>query len=130
MTYDECDDFTKGYIKAALWLFDPEPGPGDWDGKERELIPSLAPEAIQIMADVCQQFQTDNKSVLDRAYCDGASSYTQERAGHDFWLTRNHHGAGFWDRGLGSIGDHLAEAARVYGSADLYRGDNGLIYVT
>lgn len=22
-----------------------------------------------------------------------------EQAGHDFWLTRNGHGAGFWDRG-------------------------------
>ncbi len=21
-----------------------------------------------------------------------------EQAGHDFWLTRNHHGTGFWDR--------------------------------
>ena len=24
--------------------------------------------------------------------------------GHDLWLTRNGHGAGFWDRGLGAQG--------------------------
>lgn len=27
--------------------------------------------------------------------------------GHDLALTRNGHGAGFWDRGLGSLGDEL-----------------------
>lgn len=51
-----------------------------------------------------------------------------DRAGHDFWLTRCGHGAGFWDRGLGDIGCKLTEAASVYGSVDLYIGDDGLIY--
>jgi hypothetical protein len=30
-----------------------------------------------------------------------------EQAGIDFWLTRNRHGAGYWDRGLGITGDKL-----------------------
>ena len=30
---------------------------------------------------------------------------------HDYWLTRNRHGAGFWDRGLGDLGDRLTELA-------------------
>ena len=36
---------------------------------------------------------------------------------HDFALTRNRHGAGFWDRGLGDIGARLTEAAHAYGDS-------------
>jgi hypothetical protein len=57
-----------------------------------------------------------------------ASGLTAQQVGHDFWLTRNGHGAGFWDRGLGEIGDRLSEAAKVYGGVDLYIGDDGAIY--
>jgi hypothetical protein len=35
--------------------------------------------------------------------------------GHDFWLTRNRHGAGFWDRGLGERGQYLTDASHPYG---------------
>lgn len=54
--------------------------------------------------------------------------YTAEQAGHDYWLTRNEHGAGFWDRGLGELGERLSTLARAAGSVDLYVGDDGLIY--
>ncbi len=47
--------------------------------------------------------------------------------GHDFWLTRNHHGAGFWDRGLGERGDRLTKAAQAYGGIDLYVNADGKI---
>jgi hypothetical protein len=45
---------------------------------------------------------------------------TPEQFAHDFWLTRNGHGAGFWDRGLGEIGDILTTLAHLCGSVDLY----------
>jgi hypothetical protein len=51
------------------------------------------------------------------------------RAGHDFWLTREGHGAGFWD------GDYpepqatrLTKASKAYGGFDLYIGDDGMIH--
>lgn len=40
--------------------------------------------------------------------------------GHDFWLTRNGHGAGFWDRGHGELGRQLADKAEVWGSRTIY----------
>lgn len=52
-----------------------------------------------------------------------------ELAGHDFWLTRNGHGAGFWDRGLGELGERLTVASKTFGSVDLYLGDDELVYV-
>jgi len=39
---------------------------------------------------------------------------------HDFHLTRNGHGAGFWDRGAGDVGERLTEAAKTFGEAELH----------
>ena len=44
-------------------------------------------------------------------------SYTWECIGHDFWLTSQGHGAGFWDRGLGEVGDTLTDS--VSGHEDI-----------
>jgi hypothetical protein len=55
--------------------------------------------------------------------------YSDEQAGHDFWLTRNRHGAGFWDRGIGEAGRKLTEIAHTYGECDLYIGDDNRIHV-
>ena len=51
------------------------------------------------------------------------------QAGHDFALNRNGHGAGFWDRGLGDVGDRLSDASKVYGTQGLYVGDDEKLYV-
>lgn len=32
-----------------------------------------------------------------------------EQAGHDFWLSRNGHGSGFWDRDSSYYGDHIRD---------------------
>lgn len=44
-----------------------------------------------------------------------ATGQSLEQCGHDFILTRNGHGAGFWDRGHGEAGNRLSEAAKAYG---------------
>lgn len=36
-----------------------------------------------------------------------------EQIGHDYVLTSGHHGAGFWDRGLGDLGVALTVAAQA-----------------
>ena len=41
---------------------------------------------------------------------------------HDYWLTRNGHGVGFWDRGLGPVGDRLIDLSYV-GTYDLFQVD-------
>ena len=51
------------------------------------------------------------------------------QVGHDLWLTRNGHGAGFWDRGLGDVGENLSNIARSMGGKSVYRGDNEEIYI-
>lgn len=51
-----------------------------------------------------------------------------EQAGHDFWLTRNGHGSGFWDGGWPEpAATRLTDAAHAYGEFNLYVGDDGMI---
>ena len=52
-----------------------------------------------------------------------------ERAGHDFALTRNGHGTGFWDRGLGTLGDLLTERAKAFGEQNAFVDDDGKFQV-
>lgn len=63
-------------------------------------------------------------------YRDAAHAYVEalglEQFGHDMTLTRNHHGAGFWDRGLGEIGDVLTEWAHGLGSLHVFHGSGSI----
>jgi hypothetical protein len=48
---------------------------------------------------------------------------------HDFVLTRNGHGAGFWDRGAGEVGRRLSDACEKYGPVEPLIGDDGQPYI-
>lgn len=53
-----------------------------------------------------------------------------ERAASDFWLTRNGHGAGFWDRPelWGPYTDRFTKDSEWFGNCDLYLGDEGKVH--
>lgn len=65
----------------------------------------------------CQSFIDQVEPYL--AYF-GDVGMTAEQFGHDFSLTRNRHGAGFWDRGYGALGSWLTTLAHAMGDASLY----------
>ena len=50
--------------------------------------------------------------------------YSLKQLAGDIWYTRNGHGCGFWDRGLGILGDRLSEIAKGMGSASVFTNDN------
>lgn len=53
----------------------------------------------------------------------------EAEAGHDFWLTRNGAGAGFWDGDWDEDhGDAMTEYCMGLKPGYLYRGDDGRIY--
>jgi hypothetical protein len=115
------DPFTIAYIEAALWSSTDE---SDEQGGEpldaNYGLDDIAPEALASILNDCEAFQQDHAEDIGGEL---------ERAGHDFWLTRNGHGAGFWDGDWDDdIGQRLTDASDVYGSVDLYVGDDGLIY--
>ena len=116
------DSFTRQYIETALW------SSTDDDGMhfDRDFsICDIAPDALATMIADCAKFQAENADTMNLDGCQDASM-----CGHDFWLTRNGHGAGFWDGDYPEeIGDALTAASKQYRECSLYVGDDGLIYL-
>jgi hypothetical protein len=125
---EKLDDFTKAYIQAALWSSsDGFDVPLDSDHGQSDISPTTLD---QMIAD-CKQFQAENLDALCLVACrrGGGGFLKVEQAGHDFWLTRNGHGAGFWDGDWSEPeASQLTAAAYKFGEVDLYLGDDGLIY--
>ena len=124
------DEFTQGYIECAFFCdanSDREESGFDHDGYGAD---DLAPETLAAMIKDCAEFQVTNAKLLAEAYTktmetrNSCVCYGQEQAGHDFWYTRNGHGVGYWDRGLGSLGDDLSDACKTWPERSLYVADS------
>src|SRR5690554_2025620 len=102
--------FIRAYLECAEWA-----GLADEDREALELAvsPQWAPEAIAQAQRECDDF---------RALCarEGIELGDPEQDGQDFFLTRNRHGAGFWDRGYGPRGDALTKLAHSFGDASVW----------
>lgn len=127
----EIDKFTEAYLVCALWSSHDESTPDGGEPMDLSYdLDDFATEAVASMVEDCRQFQANNEKLLSIWY--GRCRESVDRAGHDFWLTRNGHGAGYWDRWSGGfggkVGEKLTDAADVFGSCDLYVGDDGKVY--
>jgi len=136
------DSFTDAYVKTALWSSTDDDGePLD----SNHSVEDIAPETLALMVADCEDFRKSFGALL---------ANDPERAAHDFWLTRNGHGAGFWDgdwsqpypanqivgepdeayefrsggTGYKTVGDFLAAMSKPYGEFTLYVGDDGMIH--
>jgi len=122
------DDFTHAYLTSALWSSSIEDGTPMDDIYDIDDI--MADVKAQAMLD-CLDFQQANRALLKRyarAHVTNSDAPNwRASAGHDFWLTRNGHGTGFWDRGLGALGKALSDAAKTYGGIDLVELGNGKV---
>jgi hypothetical protein len=157
------DYFTEKYIEIALWssvdsINAPDDNPDEEDDEEdiegdewktepKPVRPALKSsytvrdmdmQTIERMQRDCKDFYHKYSEMYHSA------GWADSLAAHDFWLTRNRHGAGFWDREqenldrelylnmsyerFEDIKDNLTKAAHSYGEFNLYMGDDGLIY--
>lgn len=120
ITDEQAIEAINGYREAALYTATDEAGnPLDngelsWSGDAQNTIRNEVIEFITANADDCKEF------------VDGR---TWTQVGIDFSLTRNRHGAGFWDRGAGDVGTRLTEAAHPYGEQHVYIGSTGELEV-
>ena len=115
MKPSELNEFTRAYVVAALWTSEPEDEceSGDFEQKGLALVENVSLEWLAQAVIDCALFTSENATLLEQAGTDSQN-------GHDFWLTRNRHGAGFWDRGYpDEVGDALTEAAHAFGEAYL-----------
>ncbi len=126
------DKFLRGYVTAALWSSNDESRDDGGDPLDQNYDASdIAPETMAAMRKDCEAFMAANEADLIaymERYVPKGEYTTAECAGHDFWLTRNGHGVGFWDRDLGALGDRLTEACEAFGEVNLYVGDDGQIW--
>lgn len=106
------------YLETALWSsIDDSGNPLD----ERYSVDDFSFETIE-------QARKDISKFLELAG-ELVENYDVETVMHDFWLTRNHHGAGFWDGDYEkSVGEKLTELSHTFGQLDLYIGDDGKVY--
>ena len=105
------------YLISALW--------SSCDNNDDNLDENYTLEDIHKSA--IEQAEKDLDQFIDKAG-DLILDMDETQLAHDFWLTRNHHGAGFWDRGLGEKGDKLTELAESFGECDIYVGDDNKLY--
>jgi len=129
------DAFTQGYMACALWSSNDGSTPAGGEPLDKNHgIEDIAPESARRMEADCQKFQRDNAALLDAFYAEVRYTGTEgpaSLAGHDFWLTRNHHGSGFWDEEASQdVTKGLTDAAHAFGEQDMYVGDDGRLYVS
>lgn len=121
------DDFTRSYLETALWSSTVTTGERDDEPlDENHDLSDLAQSVVDEAITDCADFRSNSATQLAEAY--EIRGYNERKAGHDFWLSRNGHGAGFFDEGNEECWDKLQDAARHYGAVDLYIGDDGQIY--
>jgi len=110
-TKEELYRFIEGYMECLLWSSDDKL---EDKNPSQELIRQCKKDCINFV------ILADEKNLL------GENDY--ELAGHDFALTRNGHGSGFWDGDWSIHGDELTELCEKFGETWLYIGDDGLVY--
>lgn len=114
-------EFTEAYLAAAEWLLD--------EDIDREQVKGWSKEALDRAEKDCAAFQEKMRNQLELW---SELGMDDGDAGHDFWLTRNRHGVGFWDRFTDEpgekLGEELTECAHSFGEIDAYLGDDEYLY--
>jgi hypothetical protein len=107
-----------GYVVAAEWT---ELGTdSDW-GEGAALSEAWVASESEIVAAFVAQNWADFELYCEQRATDPSEGGAAEYFGHDLWLTRNGHGAGFWARGelARDLRDRLAAAAAALGEVDI-----------
>lgn len=130
----QLDSLTRAYLVTALWSSTDTRGGEDIPLDREHGLSDLAPAAVEMAMRDCARFSSAMESTLAAAIesCEvvcGPDFDEWGRAGHDLWLTRNGHGAGFWDGDWPEpYASQLSAYARAQGSVDAYVGDDGMIH--
>lgn len=105
--------FIQAYIEAMLFIHH----------DDEEL--TLSEKCKEVSVRDCTSFFDNNSVLLSKA--NEMFNYGYDQAGHDFYFTRNGHGVGFWDRGIGQIGLVLTDNCKLYSSSFETVQDNELV---
>lgn len=121
----ESDLFTRSYIETALATTNDESTQSGGNPLDQNYdIEDIEGTTFIRMLHDCRDFQRKYRELYEKG------GWSDEKAGRDFWYTRNGHGTGFWDAGYGEpeveeIGKALSRIAKSYGTYDIYLGQGG-----
>jgi len=104
-----------GYIETALWSSGDD---GEFDEKTIHDVDDASKNVAK--NDILQFINQANENAKDEL-----NSYDESQLGHYLWLSRNGHGAGFFD----DNNDKLQDIARSMKEKNVYTGDDGIIYI-
>lgn len=133
ISIEDIGQFVKSHKEAALYSSNDETtidgtlfqGFLDEIGISDDEALKLIPDCLMFIAENQQDLlEYVNKATVN----EGHTPWGQ--AGWDFWLTRQGHGVGYWDRDGGDVGDKLTEVCTQWYHSGLYIGDDGLVYVS
>ena len=128
------EQILNGYIEAAFWsTLDYTSIEDDSENMEhldaRYDFPDIDAETQEAMARDCHEFAEEMADTIE-TFVD-AYGRDYDYVGHDLWLTCEHHGAGFFDRGRSTkAGEAARDALDAYAKCLGEFGDdlnNGLI---
>lgn len=117
------ETFATAALHTALWADcmpeseddDAETGMDSGEAQQYDLS-DMSEASHATFVEVCKDFCEANAADL--------SDIEPGRAGHDFWLTSQRHGAGYWDGDYPyELGQRLTKAAQVYTFDGVWRED-------
>jgi len=88
-------------------------------------------EALEGAEHDCSEFydRADNDGLIERAYRFADDS----QIGHDFWMTRQGHGAGFWDGDYkddtDDVGVALTDITKEFGECYVFVDEDGWLHI-
>lgn len=129
------DSMTRGYLTCALWSSNDESTPSGGEPLDStygldDIAPASVAKAMADCAEFLRKISPEDRDAYEQNTDRPGEWSGAEHMGHDFWLTRNGHGAGFWDRGLGELGERLTKVAKTFGETDMYVGDDKVVYLS
>ena len=114
-------DMLHGYLTCALWC---ENLDGDFS------IDQVTKASYKLAEDDIREFiflvgLVPRKALIDRAVGGVSSRIRDSAMGHDLWLTRNGHGAGFWDGDWAEpYASIMTDAAKMLGERNVWTTRN------
>lgn len=114
---EEIEDFIGGYVRAMLWSSCPASSHDDQTfSRLGYAARDVEPDTLEAIRSDCRAFLLAAGDVLNRVRKPDES---MEDPGIDFWLSRNGHGAGYFDRGREPEWRRLQDLSRPYGEFPL-----------
>ena len=122
--------FYLAYLEAAVW------SSTDDDGEPLDRLDiDVSEETQSEMRADCDKFYDDNEHLITSENCLARIGQrfglfpVYSQAGHDFWLTRNGHGVGFWETSdwEAEAGEQLDNASKAFGEYYLFAQDGEIL---